>query len=123
MTCQLSVVQCLYLSRMLTATAGIYTAVMNFGWIRGVPKPSQELLHWPYDPWVRPAVLMLGMHVGVLLSSLVLSLPCSFVLDETSMVTSKCDLKSRVSSEVKGRAESEEMAFKSSKSISRWEVM
>jgi hypothetical protein len=39
---QLSVVQCRYLSRMLTAAAGLHTAR---DWIPGVPQPSPEVPH------------------------------------------------------------------------------
>jgi hypothetical protein len=42
---QLSVVQCRYLSRMLTAAAGLHTARTGSGWIRGAPLPSPEVTH------------------------------------------------------------------------------
>jgi hypothetical protein len=42
---QLSVMQCRYLSRMLTAAAGLHTARTSSGWIRGAPLPSAEVLH------------------------------------------------------------------------------
>jgi hypothetical protein len=42
---QLSVVQCRYLSRMLTAAAGLHTARTGSGWIRGAPQATPEILH------------------------------------------------------------------------------
>jgi hypothetical protein len=42
---QLSVVQCRYLFRMLTAAAGLHTARTGSGWIRGAPQATPEILH------------------------------------------------------------------------------
>jgi hypothetical protein len=42
---QLSVVQSRYLSRMLTAAAGLYTARTSSGWIRGAQQASVEVPH------------------------------------------------------------------------------
>jgi hypothetical protein len=42
---QLSVVQCRYLPRMLTAAAGLHTAHTGSGWIRGAPQANPEILH------------------------------------------------------------------------------
>jgi hypothetical protein len=42
---QLSVVQCRYLSRMLTAAVGLHTARTGSGWIRGAPQAIPEILH------------------------------------------------------------------------------
>jgi hypothetical protein len=42
---QLSVVQCRYLSRMLTAAEGPHTGRKGSGWIRGTPHASPEVLH------------------------------------------------------------------------------
>jgi hypothetical protein len=42
---QLSVVQCRYLSRMLTVAAGLHTARTGSGWIRGAALPSPEVPH------------------------------------------------------------------------------
>jgi hypothetical protein len=42
---QLSVVQCRYLSRMLTAAVGLHTARTGSDWIRGAPQATPELLH------------------------------------------------------------------------------
>jgi hypothetical protein len=38
------VVQCLYLSRMLTAAARLHTARTGSSWIRGVPQATPEIL-------------------------------------------------------------------------------
>jgi hypothetical protein len=40
---QLCVVQCCYLSRILTA--GVHTVRTDSGWIRGAPQASAEVLH------------------------------------------------------------------------------
>jgi hypothetical protein len=42
---QLSVVQCRYLSRMLTAAGGLHTTRTGSGWIRGAPQASAEVPH------------------------------------------------------------------------------
>jgi hypothetical protein len=42
---QLSVVQCRYLSRMLTAAAGLHSARTGSGWLRGAPQATPEILH------------------------------------------------------------------------------
>jgi hypothetical protein len=42
---QLSVVQCRYQSRMLTAAAGLHIARTGSGWIRGAPQATPEILH------------------------------------------------------------------------------
>jgi hypothetical protein len=42
---QLSVVQSRYLSRMLTAAAGLHTARTGSGWIRGAQPASAEVPH------------------------------------------------------------------------------
>jgi hypothetical protein len=42
---QLSVVSCRYLSRMLTAAAGLHTASTGSSWIRGASQPSSDALH------------------------------------------------------------------------------
>jgi hypothetical protein len=42
---QLSVVQSRYLSRMLTAAAGLHTARTGSGWIRGAPQATPEIPH------------------------------------------------------------------------------
>jgi hypothetical protein len=42
---QLSVVKCRYLSRMLTAAAGLHTARTGSGWIRVSPQVSAEVPH------------------------------------------------------------------------------
>jgi hypothetical protein len=42
---QLSVVSCRYLSRMLTAAAGLHTARTGSSWIQGASQPSSEVLH------------------------------------------------------------------------------
>jgi hypothetical protein len=43
--CQLSVVQCRYLTRMLKAAVGLHTARTGSGWICGVPHATPEILH------------------------------------------------------------------------------
>jgi hypothetical protein len=42
---QLSVLQYRYLSRMLTAAAGLHTTRTGSSWIRGAPQPSPEVPH------------------------------------------------------------------------------